>query len=279
LKKFKRASVAKIFGISPSRLYYWEKIHLIKPKNFYTFKDLVSIKTILILRKKGISLQKIRYLLNQIEKKMPYLRFPLAELKFEVMGKKICISQGGVKFDPHGQIYLDFESETPEIKSVGDFLTAEDWFERGCRLSFTPETIHIAEEAYLQALNLDNTFVPAMVNLGNLYYLQGKNHQAAMWYELALKRDPESPEAHFNYASLLAEKDDFEEAISHYQMAIVLNPHFLEAHYNLALLYERIGNPINARPHWEAYLDMCPDEEEKKRIRAYLESKKTKNHE
>jgi len=276
LKKFKRASVAKIFGICPSRLYYWEKVHLIKPKNSYTFKDLVSIKTILILRKRGISLQKIRYLLTQIKKRMPYLRSPLAELKFEVIGKKICISQGGVKFDPDGQIYLNFESETPEIKSVGDFLTAEEWFERGCRLSATPETIPIAEEAYLQVLNLDNTFVPAMINLGNLYYLQGKSQQAAMWYELALKRDPESPEAHFNYASLLAEREEFEEAISHYQMAIVLKPDFLEAHYNLALLYERIGNPLKALPHWEAYLDMCPDEEEKKRIRDYLKSKKEK---
>ena len=276
MKEFKRASVAKIFGVSPSRLYYWEKIHLVKLRNSYTFKDLVSVKTILLLRKGGISLQKIRYLLDQIKKKMPYLRFPLAELKFEVSGKKICISQGGVKFDPHGQVYLDFETELPEIKSVGDFLTAEDWFERGCRLGATPETIHIAEEAYLQALNLDNTFVPAMINLGNLYYLQGKIEQAAMWYQLAIRQAPESPEAHFNYATLLAEKDNFEEAISHYQMAIVLKPDFLEAHYNLALLYERIGNPIKARPHWEAYLDMCPDEEEKKRIRDYLESKKEK---
>ncbi len=274
MKKFNRTTIAKMFGICPSRLHYWEKIHLIKPGDFYTFKDLVSIKTVLNLRKRGISLQKIRQLLSQVQKRTPYLRFPLAELKFEIRGKKICISQGGVKFDHYGQIYLDFKSEPAKVKSVGDFLTAEEWFERGCRLDDTPETIYQAEEAYLQALHLDKHFVPAMINLGNVYSLQGKIEQAAVWYQLAIKQDPESPEAHFNYANLLEEKNGVEEAISHYQMAIFLKPDFLEAHYNLALLHERTGQPLKARHHWEVYLSLCTDEEEKKRIRAYLEGKK-----
>ncbi len=262
-----------MFGISPNRLYYWEKTHLIKPGEFYTFKDLVSIKTILNLKKKGISLQRIRHLLKQVKTRTPYLRFPLAELKFEVKGKKLYISKEGIKFDPYGQIYLDFEKETAEVKSVGDFLTAEDWFERGCRLDDTPETIKQAEDAYLQALHLDKHFVPAMINLGNVYYLQGKIENAAMWYQLAIKEDPESPEAHFNYANLLEEKKAIEEAISHYQVAIVLKPDFLEAHYNLALLFERIGQPLKARRHWEAYLNLCTDEEERKRIKDFLEKK------
>jgi len=274
MKKFNRTTIAKMFGICPSRLHYWEKIHLIKPGDFYTFKDLVSIKTVLNLRKRGISLQKIRELLSQVQKRTPYLRFPLAELKFEIRGKKICISQGGVKFDHYGQIYLDFKSEPAKVKSVGDFLTAEEWFERGCRLDDTPETIYQAEEAYLQALHLNKHFVPAMINLGNVYSLQGKIEQAAVWYQLAIKQDPESPEAHFNYANLLEEKNGVEEAISHYQMAIFLKPDFLEAHYNLALLHERTGQPLKARHHWEVYLSLCTDEEEKKRIRAYLEGKK-----
>lgn len=276
MKRFNRTTIAKMFGIRPSRLHYWEKTHLIKPGKFYTFKDLVSVKTVLSLRKRGISLQRIRQLLSQVQKRTPYLRFPLAELKFEVRGKRVCISQEGIKFDPYGQIYLDFNNESAQIKSVGNFLTAEEWFERGCRLDDTPETIYQAEEAYLQALHLDKHFVPAMVNLANVYCLQGKIEQAAMWYQLAIKQDPESPEAHFNYANLLEEKNSVEEAISHYQMAIFLKPDFSEAHYNLALLYERIGQPLKARGHWEAYLSLCTDEEEKKRIKAYLEGEKEK---
>lgn len=274
MKRFNRTTIAKMFGICPSRLHYWEKVHIIKPGKFYTFKDLISVKTVLNLRKRGISLQRIRQLLSQVQRRTPYLRFPLAELKFEVRGKQICISQEGIKFDPYGQIYLDFKNEPAQIKSVGDFLTAEEWFERGCRLDDTPETIYQAEEAYLQALHLDKHFVPAMINLGNVYCLQGKLEQAAMWYQLAIKRDPDSPEAHFNYAHLLEEKSGIEEAISHYQMAIFLKPDFSEAHYNLALLYERIGQLFKAREHWKAYLDLCTDEEEKKRIKAYLEGEK-----
>lgn len=280
MSKIRRFTLARMFGISPSCLYYWEKTSLVKPsivkgkRRFYTFKDVVSVKTIVQLRKQGISLQKIRRILETINRKGLGRDAPLSEAKILVKDKTVQVSLRGMKFDPYGQLYLDFGSEErAQIKSVSQNMTAEDWFERGCRLDDSPETMSQAEEAYLEALKLNKDFVPAMINLANIYYIQGRMFQAAMWYKLALKKSPENAEAHFNYANLLEDQGHLEEALLHYQMATVLKPAFAEAHYNLALIYEKLENPLFAYRHWKDYLKFSSDEEQKRRVKFYLRQK------
>ncbi|MCD6320058.1 MAG: tetratricopeptide repeat protein, partial [Candidatus Desulfofervidaceae bacterium] len=146
-------------------------------------------------------------------------------------------------------------------------------FKRGCWLDDNPETMSQAEEAYLEALKLNKDFVPAMINLANIYYIQGRMFQAAMWYELALKKSPENAEVHFNYANLLEDQGHLEEALLHYQMATVLKPNFAEAHYNLALIYEKQGKPLLAYKHWKSYLKFASDEKQKEKVLFYLKQK------
>jgi len=280
MSKFTRFTLAKMFGISPSCLYYWEKTNLVKPslvrgkRRFYTFKDAVCVKAIAQLRKQGISLQKVRRILETIKKRGLGGDTALSEAKFVVKDRNIQVCLRGIKFDPYGQLYLDFKSEERvKIKSVSQNMTAEDWFKRGCWLDDNPETMSQAEEAYLEALKLNKDFVPAMINLANIYYIQGRMFQAAMWYELALKKSPENAEVHFNYANLLEDQGHLEEALLHYQMATVLKPNFAEAHYNLALIYEKQGKPLLAYKHWKSYLKFASDEKQKEKVLFYLKQK------
>jgi tetratricopeptide (TPR) repeat protein len=279
MKKISSYALAKVFGVSPSCLYYWEKTHLIKRsieeknRHFFGFKDIVAVKTIIDLKKQGLSLQRIRQILGEIKRKLPH-KFSLSEAKLMVKGKRIQICLQGVKFDPYGQLYLDFRSPPSKTLPFDKHISAQEWFRRGCRLDDSPQTLSQAEEAYLEALKLDNNFTQAMINMGNVYYLQGKTHQATMWYKLVLKKAPDSAEAHFNYANLLEDNDQLEEALSHYQMATILKEDFAEAHYNLALVYEKLGQSLKAYKHWSAYLKYSSDKRQKIKVRKYLEKKR-----
>ncbi len=53
-----------------------------------------------------------------------------------------------------------------------------------------------AESVYLQALRLDRSFVPAYVNLADLYRLQDRDSDAEAVLHEAIARVPESAAAH-----------------------------------------------------------------------------------
>ena len=88
-------------GTSPRQLFYWEKTALISPtfevpvrpgsSRQYSLVDLIQIKVIKELRRKGISLQKIRKSLDYIKKHIHPKRKPFAELKFITDGRSIFI--------------------------------------------------------------------------------------------------------------------------------------------------------------------------------------------
>ena len=65
---------------------------------------------------------------------------------------------------------------------------------------------------------------------------------AEVWYIHALKFDPTSVKAHFNYGLLLEQVGEIESAKQHYEKAIELNPQYKNAYVRLALLLENHGN-------------------------------------
>lgn len=90
--------VLKVVGISYSQLNYWARIGFIKPsikqggrksRRRYSFADLVRLKTAKELLDNGISLQKIRKVMDYLKKCDPQIKKPLAQLKFLTNGKSI----------------------------------------------------------------------------------------------------------------------------------------------------------------------------------------------
>ena len=106
-------------------------------------------------------------------------------------------------------------------------LSASDWFLRGVAMIGTPQEDTDAE---------------------------------GECYQEALRRRPDYPEAHNNYAVLLKERGDLEGAEGHYQEALRLRPDYADAHYNYAILLKQRGHPTKAKHHFEEAFRLAPDD-------------------
>src|SRR3990172_3299751 len=78
---------ARILKLSPERLRYWEKTGLVAParaedgRALYGFRDLVCVKTVLVLLENGVPLRRIRRSIEAIRERVPELDRPLEALR------------------------------------------------------------------------------------------------------------------------------------------------------------------------------------------------------
>jgi tetratricopeptide (TPR) repeat protein len=115
--------------------------------------------------------------------------------------------------------------------------------------------------AYRAALELDPDLVPAMINLGNLYYLQDRLPEAQAFYLHASTIEPECFEAWFNLGNVHHDRGRFEDAARCYSEALRFHPEYANAHFYLAVTLEKLGRASQAKPHWRAYQRLAPDGE------------------
>ena len=73
-------------------------------------------------------------------------------------------------------------------------------------------------------------------NLGNYLLAEGRYGEAHAAYQIALEREPDTPELFVSIAALLSKQGRKEEAIAHYRKALRLNPQDRTAMSNLAAL-------------------------------------------
>lgn len=98
---FNTKTVARILGLTTRQIDYWDKTNLIKPSvqeaagygsvRLYSFADLIQLKVAKTLKDAGISIQKMRKALIYLEKNMPDVDKPLANLKFLTDGETIFV--------------------------------------------------------------------------------------------------------------------------------------------------------------------------------------------
>ena len=164
-----------------------------------------------------------------------------------------------------GQLTLDFAPRSTPARVIafrrpsGEAVeSAEEWFDRGFELDDDPATRSEAQRAYEHALELDPTYVPALINLGNLHYGEGRPDQARTCFERAIEHEPGNAKARFNLANVLHDRRDYQPALILYRDAAALTPDFADAHFNLALTCEQVGLVEEAQRHWQHYLDLDP---------------------
>jgi tetratricopeptide (TPR) repeat protein len=274
------ADSARILHISPARLRYWERTELVSRSALandqpaFGFRDLVCIRTILALLENGIPLRRIRRSADRLRERIPELDQPLGALRVWLEGSnRVVVRHQGALLEPDGQLVLDFELAPPSDDDVAplplparrmaaedaDFATALEWFERGCQLDSSPETLEDAIRAYRSALQADPEFADAHCNLGTAHYNRGERDRARACYEEALRHDPEHAEANFNLGNMLEEAGQREAALSRYKIAVRADPFFSDAQLNLALLYEKLSLRRKAKEHWRRYLQLVPE--------------------
>jgi tetratricopeptide (TPR) repeat protein len=262
---YSRAEIRRRFGLAEKVLRSWEKHSLVPPADSYSFSDLIAIRTIIELRRKGFRLAQIAEAIESLRRKLEGVERPLSELRIISDGKKITVLVAGQKMEAvSGQILLDFELSEPgnvrvfpeRQQSTNRLKESETWFQKGLELEETNAPLEKVIEVYKKVVELNPGAAGAFVNLGTVHYRARRLSEAEHYYREAIRADPKYPLAEFNLGNLYDEQGRLTDAFAHYQRALALNPQYADAHFNLALLCERTGEALKAVQHWQTYLKL-----------------------
>ena len=263
--RFSPEEVQRILGLTGKQLDYWDRLRLVSPRKeqgnrFYSFRDLISLRTIKQLIDQGVPANRLRRALAALREKLAQVHRPLSELRILSDGKDVVVESEGARLEPlSGQFVLNFETrELGEKVRVMVGPNADDWLATALEYDAEENTRAQAIEAYDHALSIDPQKVDALLNCGTLCYEEGNLKKAAEYFMRALQVDPENALAHFNLGSVLEEVGRLEAARLHLRNAVRLDPSYPDAHYNLAFVCEKLGARNEAQRHWQAYITLDP---------------------
>jgi len=296
---------SKLFGQGESRLRYWMQSGLLWPsvrrrgQYFYTFDDLVAIRTAIELLDSGLSVQKVRKGLTELRKELPEGVQPTAKLRVCSDGKSVVVLQDDVAYEAESkQVVMAFalssirtqiaevlplhptapSNATPKLVPSSSDQTIRQALPTAYQLFLHAGAaeesgdLPTAERYLRQCLGLEYSMAAAHTNLGNLLYKQGKLEAAKSEYDLALLHDSNQPEARFNLGNILNETGNTEMAIAEYRHVCSRSPEFADAHYNLGLLLADVGGRAQAEEHLSRYLTLDGDSEWADHARSYIAS-------
>jgi tetratricopeptide (TPR) repeat protein len=302
-QRFSRRQVLRILGISERQLASWEHQGFVRPSGVvapkaaaggeqarssrdasrdtrpgahsskdsaYTFSDIVSLRTLLQLRRNGVPTARIRLALSAIQTRLGEGEKPWSELRLRGRGRRLWVQFEGATMEAlTGQLQLPYRQEGPaKVRPLDrahsgrgraeseQFDQAERFFRAGLRYEERKETLPKAIRAYQRAVELNPHAVGAFINLGTLYYKLARLQEAEECYRSALLLHPGYALVQFNLGNVFDERSEWDKARRHYEEAIRLDPSYPDPHFNLALVYEKLGLHGKARLQWRAYLKL-----------------------
>jgi tetratricopeptide (TPR) repeat protein len=225
----------------------------------YSFQNLVVLRTAKGLTDAGVSVTRIRKVLECLERQLGD-ETSLSSLKIYASGKRVVVWDGASRWQPDsGQFLLNFETaqilpprplaprkDTEQIERDA----AQRWFQRA--LTLQDDSPEEARRAYEEAVRLQPDLTDAHINLGLLHHNLGHLAEAERCYRSALAHAPTLALAHFNLGVVLEDRQQKGAAVLAYQEAVKHDPDFLEANCNLAQLYEKLGRKRDAFRHYAA---------------------------
>jgi DNA-binding transcriptional MerR regulator len=103
---YRSGDVVEILGISRRQLQYWAQTGLVVPSHQtpgghgrYSFEDLVALKAAKRLIDAGVSVQRIRSSILALQKLLPNVKRPLAEIVLVATGDVVLAFRDGAAFD------------------------------------------------------------------------------------------------------------------------------------------------------------------------------------
>ncbi len=116
-----------------------------------------------------------------------------------------------------------------------------------------------AEAALDRALAIQANWVPALLNLADLYRATLRDPQSKRLLNTALEAAPESPETHYSYALWLTRNTRSADAVAYFQQAAALAPDDPRYSYTLALALNGTGDSSAAVAQLTSMLERWPE--------------------
>jgi tetratricopeptide (TPR) repeat protein len=129
---------------------------------------------------------------------------------------------------------------------------------KGYTYAFAGDTV-LAIKSYLEAVNIDQDYYDAYIQLGLIYSVAG-NKLAIDYFNNALNTNPQSVEALYALGMFYQEKEEVDNAIASYNRLLVIDPQNVYAIYNLGfinLVY--LGDYEQAINYFGQAADLKPD--------------------
>ncbi len=273
-RPFTLAQAAEASGAPPADIRRWELAGLVSARDgLYDFQDLVSLRAIADLRRRGVALRTIQESLDGLREVLPGVRRPLAQLTLlESDGGSLLAQVGESLLLPSGQHVMDFDGRaqrdedgtaTPGRAATIGTQAPESWDEaldRGLELEDQGRYADAAD-AYRRAIALRAGSAAAHFNLANALEALGRAEGAEEMYRVAVAIDPGLEIAWYNLGVLLDASGRHGEASTALERAVAASPAFADARFNLAACLHDSGRREEAAPHWRAYLHLDPSGE------------------
>ncbi len=275
-QRYTRRDVGRILGVNPSRLRYWERLRLVRPRarwgeRFYSFGDLVALRTLQRLTDNRVPALRVRRAVSLIEQQFGEPGVPLQTLRFLEQGRDLLVIPPGAArpFSPLKQQWV-FPFDSPARLHSMTGPTPEQLFQTALDCESSPELLPQAIENYRQVIDLSPEWVDAHINLGVALYQMGRAEEARAEFLSAVQLDPLNGISRYNLGCVLEEQGEVDQAIEHLQRAARALPAHADVHFNLALAYEKRGERRLAREQWLLYLRHAPNGAWANQARAHL---------
>ena len=128
-----------------------------------------------------------------------------------------------------------------------------------------------SERSYRRALALRPDLLAAAVNLGRLYAIGKSYDKAAEVLRPAVKKHPDSADAHFLLGEAYLQTGRYEESATHFREALRLDPKGKsEAHLRLAALLSAAGRKEEAAAELKLFLGKNPNHPNREKFEEYI---------
>ncbi len=118
--------------------------------------------------------------------------------------------------------------------------------------------VDAARQQHLETLQLHPDHFATLINFGTLLYESDFRTAARSVFERAVRRYPEEPVAHVNFANVLMYAGEPELARLHCEFALDFDPYNLGAHQRLSELWREAGNMAAMRHHYRLGFATAP---------------------
>jgi tetratricopeptide (TPR) repeat protein len=260
--------LAELMGVPESRIDAWAKAGLIKPLQDelgvmrFEFRQVAIARSLSEMTAAGVTIDKLRRALRQLQQKMPDLREPLQQLTIlEHNGPLLIRLESGDLAEVTGQLQLEFDDqpqpEPPQMRLVPALVNAADWHDQAVQQE-RAGLLGDAEQSYRQALLVGGPNPQLAFDLASVMTKLGKIPQAIERYRQVIELDPDCADAWNNLAILLGDAGELAAACDALRHALELTPDDPKLHYNLADTLDIMGFADEAREHWKIYLRHDP---------------------